>query len=308
MLHCRALSQVPADEHRPTRSDPDLDHAIARGLFVGRRWLQWLIGGRGVELGWRLAVATAVVTVPGIASGQGIERAETIGTERAVPRQETSAPAAEVHCLRELTKEERDQDRASRAVQRKAGNLPVLEPDDDQLPTDVPAVFKPQLVVLTFSVDADGRVSDCNVTKASPLKVFDQASCNLLRSHYRSRPSAQPSGRQTVAVAWSPPAIRPERRACNNNRGTVPVSSSRWITSDVFFGARTQEGAALLALDIGRAGRVERCTVPVSNIDEMLRRNLCDMALKRAVFLPAVDQAGEPVPARSSVVVRFVLP
>jgi hypothetical protein len=211
-------------------------------------------------------------------------------------------------CLARLTREERGQDEAARAAKRRAGGLVLLEPDDDQLPADAPADFPPVVVTLSYMIGADGRVTDCATKKGGDVPVLDAASCALLRRHLRARSGPATSRPQKAGVLWTPRAVRPERRACNDNGGTVPVSSDRWITSQVFSGAGLQAGSAHVQLEIGATGRVERCAIKAADIGAALQRNLCDAAIRRATVLPAVDAAGEPVAGRLRFVVRFVLP
>lgn len=220
---------------------------------------------------------------------------------------EPQAPRPE-DCLPPLTREEQARDDASRSSIRKAGKLIVLEPDDDQLPPGAPADFKPQLVTISYLIGSDGRVSDCLVDKPATIAIFNVASCELLGRHYPVGAGPQSSKRQKAAVNWTPRALRPQRRLCNNNYGTVPVSSNRWITSQVFSGAPMQAGSALMALTIGANGQVQNCTIRAADIDKALQRNLCAMASQRAVVLPAVDGQGNGVPSALSFVVRFRLP
>ena len=212
----------------------------------------------------------------------------------------------EINCLAPLDRAEQRQDNAARASEAKAGNLPILMPDDDQLPVGAPDDFKPQLVILSYRMGLNGRVSDCSVDATSKISVFNLASCNLLREHYRISPGSPPSKHQRIAVSWTPRAIRPERRMCDNNHGTVPVSEDRWVTSAVFSGSHVQDGAALAALDVGSTGRIERCTILSANIDKGLQKNLCETLVKSALVLPAVDEQGNFVSARLTNIVRFV--
>lgn len=210
-------------------------------------------------------------------------------------------------CLAPLTTEERKQDDAARASRSRAGDLLVLEPDEDHLPAGVSADFKPQLVTLSYLLGADGRVSDCLIDNASEINGLNLASCGLLRRHYRVDPGANSSKRQKVAVNWTPRAVRPQRRLCVSNGGAVPVSSDRWITSNVFSGTRLQAGSALIALDVGPKGNVVNCSVRLSNISTQLQRNLCKLARQRAFALPAVDDQGRFVATTMTTVVRFAI-
>lgn len=219
----------------------------------------------------------------------------------------TSVAGTPVDCLAPLTTEEQKQDDAARASKWGAANLLVLEPGDGQLPADAPADFKPQLVILSYLLAPDGRVTDCLIDKASSISSLNVTSCELLRRHYRIAPGPKSSKRQKLAVNWTPPAVRPQRRLCNNNGGSIPVSSDRWITSDVFSGTKVQAGSAWIALNIGPTGRVASCNVRLSDVTVQLQKNLCKAASQRAIALPAIDDQGNFVASTLTVVVRFVL-
>lgn len=208
-------------------------------------------------------------------------------------------------CLKPLTRGEQQQDDAGRASRSRAGSLIVLEPDDDQLPANAPADFKPQLVRVSYLIGSNGRVSDCIVDKASAIAAFNSASCELLSKQLQVGDQTQSPKRQKAAVNWTPRALLPQRRLCNNNHGTVPISTDRWINSAVFQGTQVQAGSALVALDVGATGRMEKCAIRSANVDRVLQRNLCTMAIQHAVVLPAVDAAGSPTPATLTFVVRF---
>jgi hypothetical protein len=212
-----------------------------------------------------------------------------------------------VDCLVPLTTEERRQDDAVRASKRKAANLPILEPDEDLLPVDSPANFKPVLVILSYTLNSTGSVSDCTIQKPSGIGSLDNASCALLRRHLKIQATAQSSKPQKVAINWTPRAVRPERRVCNTNGGAVPISGDRWISSSVFSGAGIQSGSAFVALDVGATGRITNCVVKAATISKTLQSNLCNMAIQRAVVLPALDREGQPIATKLLFVARFVV-
>lgn len=182
--------------------------------------------------------------------------------------------------------------------------LRVLEPGDEFLPQSMPDRFKPQLVVMDAQLDQDGRVSACDVRKPSSFAVLNTASCDLIRRHYvAARPLASRTSK--IAVDWTNHSTDPERKKCYEQNGTVPITSSLWITSEVFKGAGLETGVALIALDVGTQGYADRCVVLAASVSAALQRNVCKMAVQRATVLPAVDDQGRLVPARMTMVVRL---
>jgi len=216
------------------------------------------------------------------------------------------ADAKPFNCLSPGTAEDRKQNVDALYSEAKAYPLKVLDPGDDLLPLGMPDLFKPQLVITDAELDQDGRVSDCRVRQQSKFQVLNAASCELVRNHYVAR---QPVGskKQKIAVDWTPRTADPERRACFDRNGTVPIAASLWTTSAIFKGAKLQNGAAFIALDVGTAGVADRCTVLAADVSGDLQRNLCRVVVQRATVLPAADGHGNLVPARMKMVVRFIV-
>lgn len=55
-------------------------------------------------------------------------------------------------------------------------------------------------VGVRFQVEADGRVSGCDVTRSSGVKVLDDTTCRLIVERFRFRPSLDPYGRPVPAT------------------------------------------------------------------------------------------------------------
>lgn len=55
-------------------------------------------------------------------------------------------------------------------------------------------------VGVKFQVEADGRVSRCDVTRSSGVKVLDDVTCRLIVERFRFRPSLDPDGRPVPAT------------------------------------------------------------------------------------------------------------
>ena len=180
----------------------------------------------------------------------------------------------------------------------------TLEPGDELLPASMPDRFKPQVIVMDIAVDQNGRISDCRVRQRSSFAVLNNASCELVRTHYVA---IQPfrAGSQKIAVDWTSRTLDPQRLACGGNGGTVPVTSSLWVNSNVFAGAGLQNGTVFLALDVGTKGFADRCIVLAADVTPDLQRNVCKMVVQRATIMPAADGSGNLVPARLKMVVQF---
>ena len=176
-----------------------------------------------------------------------------------------------------------------------------------KLPATKPHLFKPQLITLDAELDQDGRVNDCQIRQRSKYEVLNSASCEQVRQHYIAvKPLA--TKKQKIAVNWTSRTTNSDLRACNDTNGTVPVSSSLWVTGADFSGVKMQNGAALLALDVGTAGRADRCTVLAATVSTDLQRRLCTVVVQRAIVMPAVDEHGKPVIARMKMTVGFAAP
>jgi protein TonB len=56
------------------------------------------------------------------------------------------------------------------------------------------------IVSVRYVVEADGRVSDCEITRSSGSPLLDETTCRLIRERFRFRPSLDAQGRPVAAA------------------------------------------------------------------------------------------------------------
>ncbi|MEZ0244358.1 MAG: energy transducer TonB [Sphingomonas sp.] len=79
----------------------------------------------------------------------------------------------------------------------------------------------------------------------------------------------------------------------------VPVKPQTWLTNDDYPRAALragQQGVVSFRLDVGADGKVVTCTVTVSSGYQVLDDATCAIMKKRALFKPARDGKGVPIP------------
>lgn len=87
--------------------------------------------------------------------------------------------------------------------------------------------------------------------------------------------------------------------AGGSGAGTTPAQLVRNLTRSDYrriAGGRLPQGAASLALRIGRDGIIDSCQVIASSGDQAVDSALCPLARSRLRFRPARDAQGQPVP------------
>lgn len=70
---------------------------------------------------------------------------------------------------------------------------------------------------------------------------------------------------------------------------------------------RSAEGRTLARLTIGTSGRVGHCSVAQSSGHADLDRRVCDLAITRMRFSPAIDAAGEPIAVDAILQVQWIV-
>jgi protein TonB len=71
---------------------------------------------------------------------------------------------------------------------------------------------------------------------------------------------------------------------------------------------RDEQGTVEFRLDVGKDGRVRRCTVAASSGSAALDSTTCRLVTERARFQPKRDAHGRPVRARYVSHIKWVLP
>ena len=83
---------------------------------------------------------------------------------------------------------------AVRGPRRTAGRLSFSD-----LPEDTLAIGQEAAVRVVFAVNADGRVENCRVDRASDIPAIDGLTCRLIEQRFRYRPAIDRSGRPVRA-------------------------------------------------------------------------------------------------------------
>lgn len=89
------------------------------------------------------------------------------------------------------------------------------------------------------------------------------------------------------------------------------TSPSTWIRSKDYPRAiqrRGQEGRVGAKLAVSAEGAVSGCEIIISSGDQSLDRVTCDLLTKRAVFTPAKNARGQPVPSVYPFTVQWAIP
>jgi len=174
----------------------------------------------------------------------------------------------------------------------------VIEPGSDVYPAA--AQMAEGDVPVTLSIDPAGPVR-CAAGGGADVQSLRRASCELIVGRNVFGPSVV-NGASVVAtyrftVRW--------RKNAENRQfgGAVAVGRERWITyADYPPIARSQmlTGKVTLNFEISERGLIENCKVSRTNTGESLAGAMCPLLSSRAVFLPAVDEAGRPRRANGS--------
>lgn len=87
---------------------------------------------------------------------------------------------------------------ASPTEARPRANLPSLFSDDDY-PAAAQRNREEGVVDFTLDIGANGRVTNCTITKSSSSSALDSATCRLLRSRARFTPAVDAQGQPTTS-------------------------------------------------------------------------------------------------------------
>jgi TonB family protein len=173
----------------------------------------------------------------------------------------------------------------------------VSEPLVHVTPTDYPAEVgvgrDVHHVVLAISLEADGRVTECRVVRSSGEPRLDSESCRILRERAVLRPDEFP--RRRIAVRWYPE----QRQESLGRRGEPLLLSIRPLiwNDDYPLEAirRNERGAVAYSVRVSSDGRPLSCTVDSSSGSAALDRQTCALVMRRANFIPQVDDQGRRI-------------
>lgn len=71
---------------------------------------------------------------------------------------------------------------------------------DDDYPRSALIARSQGTVYFRFTVEPDGRVSDCGIRRSSGSRALDETTCRLARARFRFRPATDTAGRPVAAV------------------------------------------------------------------------------------------------------------
>lgn len=168
----------------------------------------------------------------------------------------------------------------------------VIEPGSDVYPAEAQTIEGD--VPVTLSVDPAGPVR-CVAGGGAEMQSLRRASCELIVRRNVFGPGV--AGGASVAATYRF-TVRWKRNAENRQfGGAIPVGRERWITYADYPPIAHHEmltGRVTLSFEISDRGQVENCKVTRTNATEALAGAMCPLLSSRAIFLPAVDQAGQP--------------
>lgn len=109
----------------------------------------------------------------------------------------------------------------------------------------------------------------------------------------------------------TPPSKKTVLEAVNKVRALADFSDDAWVTPDDYptEALRTESsGKVVAALALDQMGRVSGCRVAVSSGTHSLDAKTCEVFTKRARFIPAQDQSGNPVASTIVERVNWIIP
>ena len=118
-------------------------------------------------------------------------------------------------------------------------------------------------------------------------------------------PPAEVVAAAEMPMAYSPPALKPNRPATPRNR------KSRWVTTADYPSRAVREGRegnTEIRLDVNRWGGVSDCTVTKSSGHADLDEKTCNSAAYKARFWPATDSESKPTKGSYITYVRWQIP
>lgn len=139
---------------------------------------------------------------------------------------------------------------------------------------------------------SDRRVTACRVVRSS-APAFESPSCALVRARgwTATNERAQRQGRETVLVRWSLSV----EQADGSSDGTVIISPLAVVAGIVNVITPTgRPSRAVVNLVIGVDGRIKECVIATASTLPDNDRIFCLMQRARGLYLPALDEAGNP--------------
>lgn len=177
------------------------------------------------------------------------------------------------------------------------------------MPGGLRSDFSTALTVIRFTLQANGRGSDCAVIVSSHEPALDAASCTAILPHIVSQPKV--SGGRIVAsvvrmgVRWVGANGSASAVQCAANGGTIPIHAFGYFPASLFADLKPKGGSsASVRLHVSETGVPQGCAILRADTTLDVQRRTCTVAM-RLQFLPAVSSDGVPVPATVYRTFRF---
>lgn len=192
------------------------------------------------------------------------------------------------------------------------GYVPVtphtVEPGRELYPAEAAAAGLEGDVPISLHVDASGALR-CVAHGAPALGALRGAGCRLVASRDVFAPGRAKDG---SAVPIDIELIVRWRLGADQSQfgGAVPIGRAFWVRRfDQPAGSllHYEGGQVRMVFDVTEQGRVERCTIEKSSYNLTLDQTACTMLTRRAVLLPALDEAGRPRRTRGTFTVVWGL-
>jgi len=160
----------------------------------------------------------------------------------------------------------------------------------DYPPGAVPG--REEIVTAAFVSGPGGVTIRCRVVAKSHVPALDDATCAILKA--RARFASQ--GEQRIIFRWF--GNTPSRRPDLAQRGDpLIIWVPGWISNDdypVAAHSNGVEGEVQYRVEVSPMGKPLQCAVTASSGSQLLDGTTCDLILKRAMFIPAIDARGRP--------------
>lgn len=185
----------------------------------------------------------------------------------------------------------------------------VAYPGQALLPPGLPNDFAGAFATIRFTLQANGRASDCSVDGTTGIAGLDSASCGAILPHIVSQPAVR-GGRIVsqivhIGVRWSPPPERYGDESCNADGGAILIGGLSEVPSWTFYDLHPANGSAVrLRLALSATGMPKSCTIVEAVATADLTDRVCEVAM-RLRFLPATDPEGRTIATTVDRVIAF---
>jgi TonB family protein len=156
-------------------------------------------------------------------------------------------------------------------------------------PTDV-VPGEEQHVTVAFSTGTDGRASRCKPVRKSHDPRLDEAACRIVRERVRFAPEG---GEQRLTFFWVAAKYLLTSRAKPGE--PLLILRENWMTENDYPHAaldKSESGKVWYQVDVSATGLPQRCTIAESSGSKALDEKTCQLAMTRAIFIPASDGKG----------------